>query len=384
MRWWRGASWRSCCVTALVWGFVAVGGGASVDAAGGRFGVIIGGKGRLPHIVELLKDLGADWVRINTHMDGAPQDFSAYLDAGINVVITFDNHDPANSETVYGTPEEFTHAGFPFKSKAAYQARIRETLTPLLPYLARGRQIWVQCENEIGDASLNPKARYWRGTVDQYLAQLRAFDEAVHGLDPSIPVVLSSLTSEGLNHVTHPDPNDPRSRYVSTFFTRLLTEGTYDAVDLHFYHCAEDIPAKVQWVKARMPAGKRWISTENGGPDTRCPSTPTSWDENPTQYEQRQAEQVSKRLAACADNGGSVCLWFSFLDLRGETSVFRHMGLIDTSEAFQQLAALKQARGKGGGGPSRVSRQEAIEDAFQSLRKKLAYSAFKSFVASHR
>jgi len=49
--------------------------------------------------------------------------------------------------------------------------------------------------------------------------------------------------------------------------------------------CVEDIPAKAQWVKDHMLAGKRWISTENGGPDSRCPGTPISWTQDPALFE---------------------------------------------------------------------------------------------------
>jgi len=102
-----------------------------------------------------------------------------------------------------------------------------------------------------------------------------------------------------------------------------------------------------------MPAGKLWISTENGGPDYRCPETPTKWDQNPTLFEQIQAQQVPTRLSACADNGGSICLWFSLFDLLKETGdVFSHLGLLDPSVS--------------------------------PPRKKPAYDAFKTFTGSHK
>jgi hypothetical protein len=114
--------------------------------------------------------------------------------------------------------------------------------------------------------------------------------------------------------------------------TQLLQASQYDAADLHFYGCVGDIAAKAQWVMQRLPQGKRWISTENGGPDCRCPSTPLCWSPaNMAAFEQIQAEQVPARLSACADNGGSICLWFSLFDLQNETSVFAHLGLLDES-----------------------------------------------------
>jgi hypothetical protein len=103
-----------------------------------------------------------------------------------------------------------------------------------------------------------------------------------------------------------------------------------------------------------MPAGKPfiWISTENGGPDSRCKTTPLSWKQDLAQFEQEEARQVPLRLSACTENGGSICLWFSFFDLKNSGEVFSHLGLIDQST--------------------------------DPPRKKLAYEAFQTFVAKQQ
>ena len=185
----------------------------------------------------------------------------------------------------------------------------------------------MQAENEVGDAALVSKGKYWRGTTDQYLSQLQALYEAVKSVSPDMPVVLSSFASESLDAAI--DPTDEHHEYSSARIMRLLAEGQYDAVDLHFYGCVEDIPAKVAWIKANMPADKLWISTENGGPDTRCATTPHSWSEDLSRFEQVESQQVAARLRR-AENG-SVCLWFSFFDLKNEDDVFSHLGLLDQS-----------------------------------------------------
>lgn len=286
--------------------------------------------------MQIVNDLGASWVRVNVSLDGQTQDYGLFLEAGINLVLTISNNDPANIDMAYGTLAEWPNAGFPYRDRATYQQRIRSVLTPLLPYLAQGRQVWVQAENEVGDAALNPKARYWRGTADQYLAQLSALYEAVKSVSPNVPVVLSSFTSEGLDAAI--DPSDKLHEYSSRRITRLLSEGQYDAADLHFYGCVEDISAKVQWVKQVMPAGKLWISTENSGPDSRCPATPLSWRDDLAGFEAQQAEQVPAHLTACAEAGGGICLWFSLFDLRGEPSdVFNRLGLLDPSEMLPRF-----------------------------------------------
>lgn len=354
---------------------------AAAFADSGKFGVIIGGQGKVPNIIEILKDLDVSWIRINNHLDGKGADISQFLEAGFNVVVTISNRDPKNLDTTYGSAEKFSHGGYPFKSKPAYQSRIKELLTPLVPYLKKGRRIMAQCENEISDASLNKKARYWRGTVDQYLTQLQAFYEAVRSVSPEIPVVLSSFPSEGLNIVM--EPNSPRFRLANKLYTIMLTKGKYEVVDLHFYGCPEDIPAKVQWVKQHMPSDKRWISTENGGPDFRCQETPTPYEKDPKRYEGIQAKQVSQRLSACSDNGASVCLWFSLIDLGREASVFTHMGLLgidglegELKDEFKEMINKERFGAKGAGELTPQQKGKFMK----ALRKKPAYEAFKSFV----
>ena len=281
-------------------------------------------------MVDIVKDLGGSCVRINYRLGESDHDFTRFLEAGLDVILTFDNNDLSNIDTKYGRPREWPNAGFPFQSKAVYQKRVREVLTAVKPFLALGRRVWAQCENEIGDAALNPKSRYWRGTTAQYLTQLQAFREAVASVSTSIPVVLTSFPSEALSAAI--DSSNRHHRYAETHLTTLLMSHEYDVVDLHFYGCPEDIPAKVNWIKQRLPMGKRWISTENGGPDSRCASTPISWRQNQAAFEQLQVKQVGQRLQAAADQGASVCMWFSLFDLRGESSdVFNRLGLIDQS-----------------------------------------------------
>lgn len=282
-----------------------------------------------PEILQLIQQSGAKWVRVNVGFNAEEQDYGLFLEAGINLVLTIRNNDPSNMDTTYGTLSEWPNSSFPYKDKAAYQERVRAVIAPLIALRANGTQVWVQAENEVGDAALSPKGKYWRGTTDQYLSQLQALYEAVKSVNPDMTVVLSSFASEGLDAVI--DPTDGHHEYSSMRITRLLTEGQYDAVDLHFYGCVEDIPAKIAWVKANMPTDKLWISTENGGPDPRCATTPHSWTEDLSRFEEVESQQVSARLSACAENGGSVCLWFSFFDLKNEDDVFNHLGLLDQS-----------------------------------------------------
>lgn len=283
--------------------------------------------GKRPDMPGYAVDLNAQWVRVNAALDGTDADLRPFLDAGLNLVVTFHNADPANVDTTYGAIQDWPNAGFPFKTKTRYQQDVRDFLTPLLPWLAQGRQIWVQAENEIGDVGAAADGVYWRGTTDQYLVLLAAFTETVHALHPSLVVVLTSFASNNLDVAIN--PADPKYAYQTSRMARLLSEGQYDAADGHFYGCIEDMAARIGWLTMHLPAGKRWIATEISGPDSTCPTTPHTWRDDLAQFEQTSAQQVAPRLTACANGGGAICLWFSLFDLTGEVDQFNHLGVLD-------------------------------------------------------
>ncbi len=336
-------AWRYLVVVVLSFA-LAVG---STQVLAHPFGVHAS-AGKRPDAPGIAAALDAQWVRVNTAMDGDDPDFAGFLASGRNLLITLKNRDPANVDTTYGTLQQWPMAGFPFRSRAAYQQRLADILTPLLPYLAQGRQIWVQAENEIGDASLATDSIFWRGTTDQYLTLLAAFSEEMRTLSPSLVVVMTSFASPNLEVAI--DPANPKNAYQTGRMTKLLTQGQYDAADGHFYGCAETMASRIGWLTSHLPPGKLWIASEISGPDSACPTTPHTWRENQAQFEQLEAQQVSVRLSACANAGGSVCLWFSLFDLTGEIDEYNHLGLLDP----------------------RVT----------PPRQKPAYAAFQAFVAS--
>jgi hypothetical protein len=318
-----------------------------------RFGVFISRyETASPEVVNAVKETGAAWVRINLDLGPHSQDYSPYLASGINVVLTICNQDPSNIITTYGTLQDWSFASFPFKSREKYMEQVRISLQPALPYLQKGQQVWVQAGNEIFDASNYPKNYYWRGTDEQYLTQLEAMYDAVKSVDANIPVVISSFSTELLDVLI--EPHNPNHADFTDHVTTLLTKGKFDAVDLHFYGCAADIPAKVSAVRNLMPQGRQllWICTENGGPDFRCSRTPVSWKQDLAGFENLQALQVPVRLSLCADNGATICLWFSLYDLKNSPDIFSHLGLLDQDT--------------------------------NPPRKKPAYAAFTAFVARHK
>ena len=281
-------------------------------------------------LLKTMKELGAGWARIDVYLgDETSSDYTRFLEAGINVILTVINRDPSNLVVTNGSPEKWLNAGFPYQSKEKYQQEISSLLQPSREYLAQGRQVWVQAENEVMDVTLDPNAAFWDGTVDQYLVQIQALYEAVKAVSPNIPVVLTGFTSNDLDLLI--SPYTQNHEQVVNFFTKLLGQGKYEAVDLHFFGCAEEITAKVLAIKSLIPAGKNihWISTENGGPDPTCKTTPMSWKKDLVQFEQEEASQVSMRLTACAVNNGSICLWYSLFDVKDRSDVFNHLGLLD-------------------------------------------------------
>ena len=252
-----------------------------------RFGVFISRyETASPEVVNAVKESGAAWVRINLDLGPNSQDYAPYLASGINVVLTICNQDPTNIVTTYGTLQDWPYASFPYESREKYMDEVSTALKPALPYLKKGQQVWVQAGNEIFDASKYPKNYYWRGTDEQYLAQLEALYVAVKSVDANIPVVVTSFSTELLDALI--EPHNPNHGAFTDHVSTLLTQGKFDAVDLHFYGCAVDIPAKVSAVKKLMPPGRQflWICTENGGPDFRCNRTPVSWKQDPANFEQ--------------------------------------------------------------------------------------------------
>jgi len=300
---------------------------SSTSRRASRYGVMVSGAVRDPAVVAPLRDLGVRWVRVNVPIGEAQPDVRMFLDAEVNAVLTIVHRDRSNLDTTYGTPTQWPKAGFPYRDRATFERELRDLLAPLVPSLDAGRRVWVQCENEIGDASIAKQSAFWRGTTDQYLTLLAACRHAARAVDHRFVVVMSSFASESLDAAL--DPANPRHGYAASRLEHMLRDGSYDAVDLHFYGCVDSIAAKVAWVDARRHDHTDWISTENSGPDPRCPQTPISWRRDLARFERVEAQQVPGRLRACVENGGAVCLWFSLLDLKHEVDTFNHLGLLD-------------------------------------------------------
>lgn len=328
-----------------------------IPTATDRDGVMVS-AGNRPDDVGYTQDLNGKWVRTNFALTSERDPITGkgrsaskaikYLDAGINVILTINDQDDSNILTPYGDLATWPKAGFPYADKTVFQKDVADAVEPLLPYLDQGREIWIQSENEVGDASYSSQNgkkdgnMFWRGTTLDYLQTLDALAEEIHGLDSRLKVVLSSFTSVAEDVViAPPDPQDPQyEQKLISYNYQVLRMGTmladpnFDVADLHFYGCASDIAAKVQWVQDHMPADKLWVTTEMSGPDYPvCPGA-IDWQQDLAGFEQQQAVEVTTRMTACAQSGGSVCLWFSLFDLNDEVPEYNHLGLIEHNTSF--------------------------------------------------
>ena len=151
-------------VLLLATGFTSV----SAEAASvtfGRLGVHAG-LGKRPDTIDHLTELGARWVRLNIGLDGTSPDFRSFR-RRVNVVITFNNADPTTPIARLTAFAQWPNAGFPYKSKAVYQQRIRDTLTPLLPYLSAAARSGFNAKTRSA-MPRSPPTGARRGTTDQY------------------------------------------------------------------------------------------------------------------------------------------------------------------------------------------------------------------------
>jgi hypothetical protein len=110
---------------------------------------------------------------------------------------------------------------------------------------------------------------YWSGTKEEFVAQLRAFYEAVKDADPSAVVVCGGYDGLFIPPGVPPFPNQEAGL---TFFDYVLREGrdAFDVFDLRLYIDPYTIPGRVEYIRQKMRAlgyDKPIISTEYGGPN---------------------------------------------------------------------------------------------------------------------
>jgi hypothetical protein len=224
--------------------------------------------------------------------------------------------------------------GFPPQDPARYQELVRRTIHPLVESLrsqgkAPGEWFVVQIENEILPDDVMPTNpnRFWQGSSKEFLNTLQLAYDAVKSVDPSIPVAVGGIASEGLEIVLR-GPS-PGARWID----RLLREGRFDVVDAHLYHAIESIPRKLAWVRARWNGPI--AATEIGGPDERAG----------VQYsEAHHAEDLPRRFRAVREAGADLIFWLTMADAPTADRLGQTMGLTredgsrkSAYEAYRQL-----------------------------------------------
>jgi hypothetical protein len=259
------------------------------------------------------------------------------------VLLTVIYRDPANVQYAAELADpKYAHAGFPYVATPAGRQAFKDAVKALVasaggPALA-GRQVWFQCENEVGDRTV-ASSDSWRGTAADYLAQLQAFGEAVKEVNAAAPVVLGGISSDVLETVI--GKASPEKTYQNSRLAAQFASNAYDVVDLHFYDCVGTMMSKIGWLKApdpstgrpRLAPGRAWIASEIGGPDSaadpkQCIPAPV-YDGACGTFECAQAGQLPERLSICGNAGGAMCLWSSLRDREDASPRFQHLGLID-------------------------------------------------------
>ena len=106
-----------------------------------------------------------------------------------------------------------------------------------------GRVSYWQCNNEPSNVGL-----LWAGSADDYIAQLKTFERAVHDADPRAAVVLGGCGYDVLSS----SADGPARR----FFDRVLAEGgeCFDLFDIHLYDDPTQISPHIAAVRRMMGA----------------------------------------------------------------------------------------------------------------------------------
>ena len=281
-----------------------------------------------PRVFEAMHTLGVGWVRLQFRMGEADlraltQRTETLFAEGFRLWLTLYHRDRANITDQAGF-DQSERGAYPPAEAEAYRHLLAETLTPLVEQLrAQGKQpgAWlvVQLANEVAPADVFPPdrpMRFWHGTAEEYLATLRLTYEAVKAVDPLVPVAAAGISSAMMERVLAGEPE------ALAWNERLLGEGRYDWADVHLRHRAEDVAAKVAWVRARHDGPV--AATEIGG---FCDGEGTCTTS--TAYAGAvQAEDLEAKMAAALEAGLVRVFWASLVENPAVAPHFQQESLI--------------------------------------------------------
>ena len=235
---------------------------------GAPFGAAWGGTYGFPPLlavpfVDQARALGAGFTRVTLYwsqLEPRPgtrrwTDLDAYvaqLRSPEEGIVTLASASPwATRTSTYVFPSS------PANDPDAYYAFVRASVAHV-----KGRVRYFQNDPEPN----NPF--FWRGTVDDFIAQQKLFYRAVKDADPDAVVVLAGC--DGLFDPTERSQRPPEVASLA-FFSRLIADAAreYDVFDLRLYGDPYTIPARVAWVReriARAGGTQPVIATEYAGP----------------------------------------------------------------------------------------------------------------------
>lgn len=288
--------------------------------------------------------LGVGWVRQQWQMgdprsarklDVLVRSLPMLIGRGVGLWLTIYHRDRSNADE-RGTVgyARAGRGGFPPMDMSLYQARLEEAIRSLTGAIrgagaSPGGWLVIQINNEVVPRDIGGKdraSRFWHGTSDQYLAILSAAYEAVKRADPDVPVAVGGISSAAMELILNGEQR------VAHWYDRLLREGRFDWADIHLRHRIDDIPAKVNWVRARWPGPL--AATEVAGPDPRV--APYS--------ESGQAQDLMARMAAARDAGVERLFWAGLAENPSVAQIYRKEGLIERSTWRRKLAFESYAR----------------------------------------
>ncbi|MFQ5436515.1 MAG: hypothetical protein ACE5FD_16750, partial [Anaerolineae bacterium] len=257
-----------------------------------------------------LADLGVGWVRLQFRLGKEdPTVYTRVLDEGYGLWLTLT---PRDAENV-ADPEKLARSqrgGFPPVNDEPYKALVTATIAPLVESLrAAGKNpgdwLVIQLGNEVIPSDVLPDQplRFWHGTADEYLHTLALTYQAVKAVDPSIPVAMTSLSSEAMEAVLSYESGETQYQPIADWAARLLAEAQADWADIHLYHSVETIPDKVAWYRAHWNG--LLAASEIGGPDSAV---------TPTFTEAGHAADLNARLTAALEAGVSRVFWTTLIE----------------------------------------------------------------------
>ena len=254
-----------------------------------RFGVHLAGNADLARApqVATVRGLGAGWLRANivwsdVERTGGRYDWSI-PDAIVQQTIAHDVslllqlRGYTGGNTAF--PKNPLYTSSASDRRSGYERFVRETVRR---YRSTVRT-W-QIENEVTART------FWDGSIEEYTDVLHVAYRAIKEEDPGAQVLLAGIAAEQPVEWMATDPTAAaRLRWVTDSLAELdlllrRSSGAYDILDAHVYRGPETIPARIEYLRARMGAfGDRkpiWV-TETGG-RTRGGRTSSTRQDAPT------------------------------------------------------------------------------------------------------